>query len=234
MTTKRKDKQKGVFPLFFLIPIVLIAVGYIGVKAGVFKFLAAPSSDQWQKEPPSAKTPTPTSPSRGGTPQNGPFNYQPPAEAAKAGVPAFTILPPSGWLKYNTSGGELARFESQEIDTEKVAGGEVTTNAVISVKAAPGYTSLNDFISQYKVSGSKAKDYRLLGASARKVAATDGYQMEFTYKKSVGTAEITVREFNLLTFKNGFSFLIKGFTSNSSWQNHAGQIQSALDSFRFN
>lgn len=240
--------QRGIIPLFFLIPIVLVATGVIGVQSGFFqnvasgfkKFLAAPSPSnlpqslgQWQQEPTRKPSPTPTLP-KGVTIQSGPYNYKPDAAAAKAGVPSFTISAPSGWAKYPVSGTMLARFESQEADTETVKGGEVTSNAVIIVRATDGYDSLDSFVNDYKASGKKVSGYQQQSSSSQHVGGNPGYRLEFSYKSKVGESEIIIRELDYLTFKDGISFLIKGYSANSAWGEHAGEIQSAFGSFKFN
>ena len=246
----RQIDQKGIvfIPLFFIVPLVVVAVGVIGVRSGYFqgintgiaKFLAAPSPSNlpqplgmWQQEPTRSVSLTPT-PKKGGTPQYGPYNFKPQGDQAKAGVPAFTISPPSGWNGYSASSTELARFESTQIDKEEVEGGEVTTNAIIGVRATDSYSGLADFISQYKASSSNAQGYRSISASTQKVSNQDGYRMEFTYQTQVGKAEITVHELNYLTFKNGISFLVKGYSSDSAWNNHSSEIRTTLNSFKFN
>lgn len=231
--------QRGIIPLFFLIPIVLIATGVIGVQSGFFqnigsgffKFLAPPSPSnlpqqlsQFQQEPTRKPSPTPTLP-KGVTIQSGPYNYIPDAAAAKAGVPSFIISAPSGWAKYPVSGTMLARFESQEIDTETVNGGEVTSNAVIIIRATDGYDGLDSFIKDYKASGAKAKGYRLLSSA--------DYKLEFTFQSKVDNQDVTIHELDYLFFKDGISFLIKGYTSASAWDKHVNEIKSALDSFKF-
>lgn len=241
------QNQRGIIPLFFLIPFVLIATGVIGVQSGFFqnvssgfrKFLAAPSPSnlpqtigQWQQEPTRKPSPTPTLP-KGVTIQSGPYNYKPDAAAAKAGVPSFTISAPSGWAKYPVSGTMLARFESQEIDTETVDGGKITSNAVIIVRATDGYDSLESFVNDYKASGKKASGYQQQGSLPQQIGGNPGYRLEFSYKSKVGESEITLRELDYLTFKDGISFLIKGYSADSAWDKHAGEIKSSLDSFGF-
>ncbi|OGD74422.1 hypothetical protein A3A84_02975 [Candidatus Collierbacteria bacterium RIFCSPLOWO2_01_FULL_50_23] len=197
--------------------------------SAIRKFLAPPSPSnlpqplgQWQQEPTKKATPTP----RGkGTPQIGPYTYKPEGEAAKAGVPSFTIAAPSGWSSLGISGSQLAHFESEELDTEKVKGGEITTNAVIIVRATGGYESLDDFYNQYKASGKSVPGYQLLSSSNNR--------LEFKFKTKVDGQEITLRELDYLFFKDGISFLVKGYAADSAWSKNAGQIQSALNSFKF-
>ena len=170
------------------------------------------------------KTSTPATKPKG-TPQVGPYTYKPEGEAAKAGVPSFTVNAPSGWSSLGVSGTQLARFESEEIDTEEVEGGEVTTNAVIIVRATGDYESLDDFYSQYKVSGKSVAGYQLLSSSNNR--------LEFKFKTKVDGQEITLHELDYLFFKDGISFLVKGYAADSSWSKNVGQIQSALNSFKF-
>jgi len=231
--------QRGIIPLFFLIPVILLATGVIGVQSGFFqnvasgfkKFLAAPSPSnlpqplgQWQEEPTRPATSTPATKPKG-TPQIGPYTYKPEGEAAKAGVPSFTVNAPSGWSSLGVSGTQLARFESEEIDTEEVEGGKVTTNAVIIVRATGDYESLDDFYSQYKASGKSVAGYQLLSSSNNR--------LEFKFKTKVDGQEITLHELDYLFFKDGISFLVKGYAADSSWSKNVGQIQSALNSFKF-
>lgn len=58
--------------------------------------------------------------------------------------------------------------------------------------------------------------------------------MEFTYQTKIGEAEVAIHELNYLVYKNGASFLVKGFASDSAWSKRAGEIASALNSFEFN
>src|SRR3989344_5707045 len=222
---KTAPTNKGIIfiPLFFVIPLVIVGA-YFGAQtgfwenmtSGIKKFLAAPSPSnlpqplgQWQQEPTKKTTPTP--PGKG-TPQIGPYPYKPEGEAAKAGVPSFTVNAPPGWSTLGISGSQLARFESEEVDIEKVKGGEVTTNAVIIVRATGGYKS---------VAG-----YQLISSSNNR--------LEFKFKTKVDGQEITLHELDYLFFKDGISFLVKGFASDAAWGKHAGEIQSALNSFKFN
>lgn len=189
--------------LFFLVPLVVVGLYFSA------KFLAAP---------------TPTLPP-GATIQSGPYIYKPDAAATKAGVSSFTISAPSSWVKYPVSGTMLARFESQQIDTETVKGGEVTSNAVIIVRATDGYDSLTSFATDYKASGAKAKNYRLQSSSDNK--------LEFKFQTKIDGNDITIHELDYLFFKDGISFLVKGYAADSAWGIHAGEIRSALDSFKF-
>lgn len=239
---KTASTAKGIIfiPLFFLIPIVIVGA-YFGAKtgfwenmtSGIKKFLAAPSPSnlpqqlgQWQLEPTSL-TPTPTLKLNGEV-QTKPYTLE--VSKAKAGIPSFTINAPSGWVKTSPAGSELVRFESPEIDSDEVSGGTITTNAIITIKATDGYSSLDDFVSQYKASGSKVKDYQLVASSKR----GDGQSLEFTYQTRVGDGAITVHELDYLFFKDGVSFLVKGYASDAAWSEHAGEIQSALSSFKLN
>jgi len=235
---KTAPTNKGIIfiPLFFVIPLVIVGA-YFGAQtgfwenmtSGIKKFLAAPSPSnlpqplgQWQQEPTKKTTPTP----RGkGTPQIGPYTYKPEGEAAKAGVPSFTVNAPPGWSTLGISGSQLARFESEEVDIEKVKGGEVTTNAVIIVRATGGYESLDDFYNQYKASGKSVAGYQLISSSNNR--------LEFKFKTKVDGQEITLHELDYLFFKDGISFLVKGYATDSAWSKNAGQIQSALNSFKF-
>ena len=170
------------------------------------------------------KTSTPATKPKG-TPQVGPYTYKPEGEAAKAGVPSFTVNAPSGWSSLGVSGTQLARFESEEIDTEEVEGGKVTTNAVIIVRATGDYESLDDFYSQYKASGKSVAGYQPLSSSNNR--------LEFKFKTKIDGQEITLHELDYLFFKDGISFLVKGYAADSSWSKNVGQIQSALNSFKF-
>ena len=183
-------------------------------------FKSSPTS----KASPQTKASSPTNKPKG-TPQVGPYTYKPEGEAAKAGVPSFTVNAPSGWSSLGVSGTQLARFESEEIDTEEVEGGKVTTNAVIIVRATGDYESLDDFYSQYKASGKSVAGYQLINSSNNR--------LEFKFKTKVDGQEITLHELDYLFFKDGFSFLVKGYAADSSWSKNAGQIQSALNSFKF-
>ncbi len=119
----------------------------------------------------------------------------------------------------------LARFESQQIDTETVKGGEITSNAVIIIRATDGYDSLTSFAIDYKASGAKAKNYQLLSSSNDK--------LEFKFQTKIDGNDITIHELDYLFFKDGISFLVKGYASDAAWDTRAGEIQSALDSFKF-
>ncbi len=242
----KRTGQKGIIfiPLFFVIPLVVVGL-YFGagtgfwenMTSGIKKFLAAPSPSnlpqqlgQWQREPTGTLTPTPTIKLVGEV-QTKPYTYKQAATASKTGaLPSFTINAPSGWVKTGSSGNELVRFESPEIDTEEVEGGTITTNATVNIRATDSYSDLDDFVSQYKASGSKSKDYRLLSSSPRK----DGSQsLEFTYQTKIGDGTITIHELAYLFFKDDISFLVKGHSADSAWDKHAGEIRSALDSFKF-
>ena len=235
-----RTNQKGIIfiPLFFLVPLFIVGA-YFGagtgfwenMTSGIKKFLAAPSPSnlpqqlgQWQQEPTKKPTPTPTLPP-GATIQSGPYIYKPDAAAAKAGVPSFTITAPSSWVKYPTNGTMLVRFESQQIDTETIKGGEITSNAVIIIRATDGYDSLTSFITDYKASGAKAKNYQLLSSSNDK--------LEFKFQTKIDGNDITIHELDYLFFKDGISFLVKGYASDAAWDIHAGEIRSALASFKF-
>lgn len=219
-----RTNQKGIIfiPLFFLVPLFVVGA-YFGSKTGFWENMTR-SLGQWQQEPTKKPTPTPTLPP-GATIQSGPYIYKPDAAAAKAGVPSFTISAPSNWVKYPASGTMLARFESQQIDTETIKGGEITSNAVIIVRATDGYDSLDSFIIDYKASGAKAKNYQLLSSSNNK--------LEFKFQTKIDGNDITIRELDYLFFKDGISFLVKGYASDSAWNQHANEIRSALDSFKF-
>ncbi len=236
-----RTNQKGIIfiPLFFIIPLVVVGA-YFGAKTGFWenmyggikKFLAAPSPSnlpiqlgQWQQEPTKKAAPTPTTRPKG-APQIGPYTYKPEGEAAKAGVPSFTLNAPPGWSSMGVSGTQLARFESEEVDTEKVKGGEITTNAVVIVRATGGYKSLDEFISDYKASGKNVTGYQLLSSSDNR--------LEFKFKTKVDGQEITLHELDYLFFKDSIAFLAKGYSADSAWSKHAGEIQSALNSFKFN
>ena len=235
-----RTNQKGIIfiPLFFLVPLFIVGA-YFGagtgfwenMTSGIKKFLAAPSPSnlpqqlgQWRQEPTKKPTPTPTLPP-GATIQSGPYIYKPDAAAAKAGVPSFTITAPSSWVKYPTNGTMLVRFESQQIDTETIKGGEITSNAVIIIRATDGYDSLTSFITDYKASGAKAKNYQLLSSSNDK--------LEFKFQTKIDGNDITIHELDYLFFKDGISFLVKGYASDAAWDIHAGEIRSALASFKF-
>lgn len=201
------------------------------LPSGIRKFLAPPSPSnlpqplgQWQQEPTKKPTPTPTLPP-GATIQSGPYIYKPDAAATKAGVPSFIISAPSGWARYPVSGTTLARFESQQIDTETVKGGEITSNAVIIVRATDSYENLDSFVNEYKASGTKAKNYQLLSSSNDK--------LEFKFQTKIDDNDITIHELDYLFFKDGISFLVKGYASDSAWSQHTNEIRSALNSFRF-
>lgn len=207
--------------LFFIIPIVVIGA-YFGAKTGFWEKLG-----QWQQEPTKAATPTPTLEIKGEV-QTKPYVYKQPG--TKTTIPSFTITAPTGWLKISSSGNELAHFESTEIDSEKVKEGSITTNAIITIKAADSYSDLDDFAKQYKASGSGVKGYQLISSQTRGA----GQSLEFTYQKKIGQGAIIVHELAYLFFKDGVSFLVKGYASDAAWSKHAGEIQSALNSFKFN
>ena len=234
--------QKGIIfiPLFFVIPLVVVGL-YFGagtgfwenMTSGIKKFLSAPSPSnlpqqlgQWQQEPTRTTTPTPAIKLKGEV-QTKPFVFkQETTSKSTASIPSFTINAPSGWVKVDSSGNMLARFESPEIDTEKVEGGNVTTNAIIIVRATDGYSSLDDFYNQYKASSSGVKGYQSISSSDNR--------LEFKYQTTIGDAKIIIHELNYLFFKDGISFLVKGYASDSTWNKNAGKIQSALNSFKFN
>jgi hypothetical protein len=202
------------------------------IPSGIRKFLAPPSPSnlpqqlgEWQQEPTPTNKPTPTLPP-GAKIQVGPYKYTPSGAAEKAGVPSFTINTPSGWASYPISGTQLAHFESGQIDTETVKDGEITTNAVIIVRGTDAYSSLEEFEKDYKASGKKARGYQQVSSTSNR--------LEFKFKTKVDGKEITLHELDYLFFKDGISFLIKGYSSDSAWDTRAGEIQSALDSFKFN
>jgi len=161
---------------------------------------------------------------------SGPFVFKQETSKSGGSIPSFTITPPSGWVKVNSSGNELVHFESTQIDSEKVDGGSVTTNAIINIKATDNYTDLSDFTNQYKASGSKIKGSRLINSQS----LDNGQSLEFTYPKEVGGKSITVHELAHLYFKDGISFLAKSYSSDSAWGSHASVIRSSLTSFKFN
>lgn len=148
----------------------------------------------------------------------------------------FTMRPPQGWetVAPDKSKRELLHFESRVLDKETVAGGSVTTNAIVLVKATGNYKSLSDFVDKYKATGANTRGYRLIDASSQTVQGQESYRMEFTFLTTVQKNEITVHELDYLFFKDGVSFLAKGFAANTSWSKHARDIQSSLNSFTFN
>lgn len=237
-------KQRGFIPLIFLIPFVVVATGIVGIRSGYFqgistgffKFLAPPSPSslpqyvsQFQQDPVSLPTPEPTARLVGEV-QNKAFVYKAPSQTPNSKVEAaiFTISAPSGWVK--TAGSELARFESTKIDSEQVNGGTITTNAIIGIKATDSYQNLDDFVDQYKASGSKMRGYRLLGLAV----VGNGKSLELRYTITIGKKEVTIHELAYLFFKDGVSFLVKGYSADSAWGSHSGTIKSSLDSFRLN
>lgn len=148
-------------------------------------------------------------------------------------IPSTSITPPPGWQKLNpnTSKGEKYRFESNQIDEEEVSGGSITTNAVISIKIAGTYQNLDNFVSQYKSSGTKTKGYQVLDSGT---LDNNGYRLETKYDTKVGGGTITVHELDYLFFKDGVSFLLTGYSSDSAWDKHEREIKTSLDSFKFN
>lgn len=201
------------------------------IPSGIRKFLAPPSPSnlpqplgQWQEEPTKMATPAPTAKIKGQV-QTKPFVFKP--ETVKSGgikLPIFIIGAPSGWVKVDSSGSVLARFESPNLDIEEVDGGTITTNAIIVIRATDNYSSLDDFYNQYKNSGSNVKGYQSISSSPNR--------LEFKYQTTVGDTEITIHELNYLFFKDGVSFLVKGYTSDSAWDKNSSLIRPALDSFK--
>lgn len=242
----KRTGQKGIIfiPLFFVIPVVIVGL-YFGAQtgfwenmtSGIRKFLAPPSPSnlpqqlgQWQQEPTRTPTPVPTIKIEG-VKQTKPFVFKEEKTTTPGtGIPSFTINAPFGWVKTSSSGNTLARFESEEIDTEEVEGGTITTNAIINVKATGDYPNFADFVSQYKSSGSKVQGYQLISSLAH---GDNRQSLESTYQKKVGEGVITIHELDYLFFKDGISFLVMGYSSDSAWNRHAGEIQSTLNSFKF-
>lgn len=225
--------QRGVIPLFFLIPVVVVAVGVVGIQSGFFKFLAPPSPStlpqylsQFQQEPVRLPTPLPTLKMEGEI-QDKPFIYQEEKVGVKRGVPSFTINAPRGWVK---TGNGLARFESTEVDVDKVDEGSVTTNAIINIKATGSYQSLEDFVDQYKASGSKVRGYQLLDSAT----TGNGYRLELRYVTPVGEKDVTIHELAYLFYKDGVSFLVRGYSTETAWSKHLNEIKPSLNSFKFN
>ncbi len=245
MKKNSQTNQSGIIfiPLFFIVPIVAVGL-YFGagtgfwenMTSGIRKFLAAPSPSnlpqqigQWQQDPTRKVTPTPTLEIKGEV-LSKPFVFKPETSKSGGGIPSFTITAPSGWVKVSSSGNELAHFESTQIDSEKVDGGTITTNAIINVKATDSYSDLSDFAKQYKASGSKAKNSRLVNTQSLDSAQV----LEFTYQKEISGNPIIIHELVYLYFKDGISFLAKGYSSDSAWGSHSSSIQSSLASFKFN
>ncbi|MBI5151305.1 MAG: hypothetical protein HZA34_01895 [Candidatus Pacebacteria bacterium] len=153
-------------------------------------------------------------------------------------MPPSTILQPSGWekIKADTSIGEIARFESKEIDTEQKDGGSFTTNAVIKVRVAAQYKSLDDFFNTYKataVNGAPEKQFQIIAASPIEVNGSKGYLLETIFYTEIKSKNIRVHQLDYLFYKDGVSFLIEGYSSNDSWSKHEAEIRTALQSFRF-
>lgn len=236
--------QRGFIPLLVLVPLAVVATGVIGIRSGYFqgistgffKFLAPPSPSnlpqylsQFQQEPKPSVTPAPTVKLEGKV-QTRTFVYTKDAVNPKSSIPPFSIRAPNGWVDTGLSGSEVAHFESTELDKEKVSDGTVTTNAVINIKSTDTYLDLNDFIEQYKSSGLKLKGAVLI--SSRPIEG--GYSLEHKYVTKIREKEVVVRELAYLFFKDGVSFLAKGYSSEFAWNKHSGEISSALNSFKFN
>lgn len=236
--------QRGFIPLLVLVPLAVVATGVIGIRSGYFqgistgffKFLAPPSPSnlpqylsQFQQEPKPSVTPAPTVKLIGEV-QTKPFVFTPQTKTSTPSSPIFTITAPRGWIKTELGKNELVRFESTVPDTEKVKEGIITTNAIISIKGTDAYQSLDDFVDQYKASAPNAKGYQYVGSNSVK----DGRSLEVRYTTNIDEKEVTVHELAYLFYKNGVSFLAKGYSSEFAWNKHSGEISSALNSFKFN
>lgn len=150
-------------------------------------------------------------------------------------IPKSSINPPKDWeiLKPDTSTGEIARYESKEIDTEKAEGGSFTTNATIRVKLTNKYNGLEDFFSEYKATGSVNKKFQIIASSPIKINDATGSLLESTFEIEIKSKKILVHQLDYLFFKDGIGFLVEGYSSESSWSKHSTEIKSSLDSFRF-
>ncbi len=201
--------------LLIIVGIIVLLV-FISIRSGIMKVKFTVSKNDSSKQ-------------QSGQLQSGSSSSSKQSDQIK--IPAFTLTPPANWQKMspNTSKGEVARYESNQIDSEKAGDGSVTTNAVISVKMAGSYKDLNDFVNQYKASGASTKGYQVIDSSA---LGENGYRLEMKYQTKVGEGNITVHELNYLFFKDGVSLLVRGYSSDSSWSNHVTEITTSLDSFK--
>ncbi len=188
--------------ILFLLIILIIIAGFVGLRSGTLKFSASTSKSTPKKD----------------------FK-----------IPKSSINPPKDWeiLKPDTSTGEIARYESKEIDTEKGEGGSFTTNAVVRVKLAKNYSDLDSFVNEYKATGSVNKKFQIIESSPIKINDADGYLLETTFEVEVKSKKILVHQLDYLFFKDGISFLVEGYSSEASWKKHSTEIKSSLDSFRF-
>ena len=231
---KSHDNQRGVVPLLVLIPLAVIATGIIGIQSGYFKFLAPPSPSnlpqyvgQFQRDIKPSVTLAPTI-KLSGEVQTKTFVYAPKTEAPDPSFPVFTIIAPRGWVKTEVGKNELVHFESTEVDSDKVDGGTVTTNAIISVRGTDAYRSLDDFENQYKASAPNAKGYQYVGSGN----VGGGRSLEVQYTTSIDKKEVTVHELAYLFYKNGVGFLVKGYSADTAWNKHSAEVKATLDSFK--
>ncbi len=207
---------------------------------GIRKFLAPPTPSnipmplgQWQQDAPTP-TPTPIYKTPAGTLQIGTYKSPAPSVTLTPNQPvlsSFSINAPSGWYRSNGSGTLLVRFDSPKVDIQKIEDGSLTTNAFIIVRATDAYSSLDDFVTQYKSSNSAAT---LLSSSNTTVNGQTASSLEFTYTTTIETKKLLTHEMDLLLFKNGYSFLIKGTSADSAWNENSSDLRSALYSFKFN
>lgn len=201
VSTKKHSRVK----LIVVVVLILIFLGFIGVRSGALKLNFTVTKNNQLKD---------------------------------NKIPPSTISSPSGWekMKADTSAGEIARFESTEIDTEKIDGGSFATNAVIKVRVAATYKNVDDFFNSYKataITGPSEKQFQILASSPVEMNGSKGYLLETTFYAEIKSKKILVHQLDYLFYKDGMSFLIEGYSSNDAWKKHEPVIRNSLQSFKF-
>ncbi|GEM_PF-5173102 len=233
--------KRGIIPLFILIAvgIVFAAAGgaYIVRKEFVKTGKSGKTALDVEKvkqqiaNPTPLPSPSPNSPKEYAT---GPFTYTPasPSPGSKtSSVPAFTISPPSGWLKGQTSVAIVVSFDAPEEDEENGEEGlKVTSRATVSVQLqdlkenvstetlvsalkerAQGEYEKVEFLSETKITLSGQKAYIL--------------ESKF-FRKGFWT-----HSFDYIMVKDTYAVVISGVSSDSASSKWSGAMKGSIETF---
>lgn len=236
-----ENSQRGVIPIF-----VLIAIGVAVLTGGTYivrnEFIktgesgkAALDEEKIQKQKENPQALPSLSPTPKGELSQGQYTYNPPAakDGSASKEPGFSITAPSGWEKLPPER-EVERvvFRSPEIDKEEMEDNLVAkVKPMITVYVSEVEGNLDDFTNEVIANGQSGyTKFQVVSKLKVKFAGVEAVKLETKFNEK---SRIPMYAQAYLMIKNGYWVEIVGNGLESAWNKRAGEIQSSLNTFKF-
>lgn len=241
--------KRGIIPLF-----ILIAVGIVFLAGGAYvvrqQFIKTGKSGKAALDVEKVKqqianpTPLPSaSPQAPKETVSGPITYTPPSpspgsspDPKVSSPPSFTITPPSGWLKGDTSGAIAVAFKAPEEDkdpSEQESGLTAFASATVTVQLQDlkGKVSLETLVAALKERAKgNFENAEYLSQTPTKVSSRDAFILESRlFKKGVWLHSV-----DYVLVEGTYALIISGTSFDSGWSKWSGAMKTSIGSFSLN